>query len=93
MVQTAMEILNKTKRPLRIPLPGGKRLHLAPGKTGQISPKSADHPPLKMLIEQGEVELLGGGRTQGKGTSSESSLKGTGPSDGARRGVRYSGDR
>ena len=56
-----MEILNKTKRPLRIPLPGGKRLHLAPGKTGQISPKSADHPPLKMLIEQGEVELLGGG--------------------------------
>ena len=33
-----MEILNKTKRPLRIPLPGGKRLHLAPGKTGRSHP-------------------------------------------------------
>ncbi|MFT7668247.1 MAG: hypothetical protein ACI8X5_000936, partial [Planctomycetota bacterium] len=27
--EAEMEITNKTKRPLRVPLPGGKKLHLA----------------------------------------------------------------
>ncbi len=93
MFYVAMEILNKTKRPLRIPLPGGKQLHLGPGKTGQISPKSADHPALKQLIDQGEVELVGGGRSQGKGVSGDRTPKSSAPSEVTRRGIRYSGDR
>ena len=88
-----MEILNKTKHPLRIPLPGGKQLHLGPGKTGQISPKSAEHPALQKLVEQGEIELLGGGRSQGKTASGDRTPKGSSPSDVTRRGIRYSGDR
>jgi hypothetical protein len=87
-----MEILNKTKRPLRVPLPGGKQLHLGPGKTGQISPKAADHPALKKLVDQGEIELLGGGHSQGKGASGDHTPKSP-PSDVTRRGIRYSGDR
>ena len=45
------------------------------------------------LIEQGEVELLGGGRSQAKGTSSDRTPKSSSPSDVTRRGIRYSGDR
>jgi len=88
-----MEIINKTKRPLRIPLPGGKKLHLGPGKTGQIAPKAADHPPLKKLLDEEEIEIVGEGRSQGTGGSSGStgtSSSQGGPSSG---GVRHTGDR
>ena len=88
-----MEISNKTKGPLRIPLPGGKRLYLGPGRTGQISPKAADHPPLKKLIEDGDVEIVGGGRSQGTGDSGGGG--GMPPSQGRASGggVRHTGDR
>lgn len=87
-----MEIKNKTKRPLRIPLPGGKRLHLGPGVTGQIAPKAAEHPPLKKMIEAEEVEIVGGGRTKGSGGSAGNT--GTGSSQtGGSGGVRHTGDR
>lgn len=52
-----MNITNKTKRPLRIPLPGAKTLFLAPGRTGQIAPKARQHPPLVALIDAGDVEI------------------------------------
>ena len=87
-----MEISNKTKRPLRVPLPGGKKLHLGPGKTGQISHKAVDHPPLKKLIDAGEIEVLDSGRSQGTGSS-----EGTGVSSSrgssSTGGVRHTGDR
>ena len=35
-------IVNKTTRPLRVPLPGGKVLHLGPKKSGQIADPAAD---------------------------------------------------
>ena len=54
-------ILNKTRKPVSVPLPGGKRLFLSPGKTGQIASKAADHPPLAALVEAGELEILGEG--------------------------------
>jgi len=50
-------IKNITKTPLRVPLPADKRLFLGPGKSSQITPKAAKHPPLKELIESGEVEI------------------------------------
>ena len=52
-----MDIKNKTNRPLSIALPGGKKLHLGPKKTGQIAANAAEHPALKKLIEAGDVEL------------------------------------
>ncbi len=50
-------IVNKTVKALRVPLPKGKVLHLNPRQTGQISVHDADHPPLKKLVEAGEIEL------------------------------------
>ena len=54
-------ISNKTHRPLSVPLPRGKILHLGPGKTGQIASEAAEHPPLRKLVEAGEIEILGEG--------------------------------
>jgi hypothetical protein len=54
-------IVNKTLQPLRVPLPGGKVLHLGPKKTGQIADGAAEHPALVKLIEAGSIELQGEG--------------------------------
>jgi len=88
-----MEITNKTKGPLRVPLPGGKRLFLSPGRSGQIAPKAAEHPPLKALIEAGELEIVGptGGKRGGSGgggggVSSSQTSSGGGT-------IRHTGDR
>ena len=52
-------VSNKTQKPLSVPLPGGKTLHLGPGKTGQISAKAVDDPRLKKLIDAGAIEIVG----------------------------------
>ena len=88
-----MEISNKTQRPLRIPLPGGKKLHLGPGKTGQITAKAAEHAPLKALIDAGEIEIVGGGRSKGTGGSGGSTGVRTSQQDGGAGGIRHTGDR
>ena len=50
-------ILNTTHSPLAIPLPRGKKLHLGPGKRGEISGEAAAHPPLLKMVEAGQVEV------------------------------------
>lgn len=88
-----MEIRNKTKRPLKVPLPGGKKLFLGPGRTGQITSKAADHPPVQKMIEAEEIEILGGGHSPGQ-TGAEGG-SGLGSSQGHSSGgsVRHTGDR
>jgi hypothetical protein len=54
-------ILNKTRKPLRIQLHGGKTLHLGPGKTGQIADDAADEPTIKRLVKAKEIEIQGEG--------------------------------
>lgn len=56
-------VSNKTRRPLSIPLPRGKTLHLGPGKTGQISSTAVEHPGLKKLLDAGEIEIGEGPRS------------------------------
>jgi hypothetical protein len=51
-------VSNKTQQPLSVPLPGGKTLHLGPGKTGQISAKAAEDLRLKKLVDAGKIELV-----------------------------------
>ncbi len=86
-------ITNKTSKPLSVPLPGGKKLRLGPLKSGEISPKAVDHPPLQKLIEAGEVEIFGPqqkprrGGGGGKGSRSLSAGQGHGS------GIRRTGDR
>jgi hypothetical protein len=68
-----MDITNKTRKPLSVPLPGGKTLFLGPGKTGQVTAKALEYRPLAKLLEAGDVEtseaaakrLSGGGTTEG----------------------------
>ena len=60
-------VRNTTQLPVRVPLPGGKTLHLGPAKTGQISDQAAEGRGVLRLIEQGTIELLGGdGRSGGE---------------------------
>jgi len=87
-----MEITNKTKKPLSISLPAGKKLFLGPGKSGQITQKAAERPAVVAMVEAGEVELSEEGiKRQGGGNA------GSGVSNASRHGgsgaMRQSGDR
>ena len=55
------EIVNKTHRPIRVPLPGGKFLHLGPAKSGQISDQAVQTPSFQKLLKKGTIELIGEG--------------------------------
>jgi hypothetical protein len=89
-----MEVLNKTRRPLTVSLPGGKKLRLGPGKVGQIAPKDAAHPPVKKLIDEGDIEVLDAGLTKGTGGFRKTSSSSGGSTSGsAGGGVRHTGDR
>ena len=87
-----MDIHNKTQKPVAIPLPGGKKLRLGPGKTGQITPKAAEHPPVKKLIEDGVLEITGVGKPSHGGSRGgiQGGSSGHAPGDG---GLFRSGDR
>ena len=64
-------IVNKTHKPLKIQLHGGKVLHLGPARTGQISDEAAGEPAVRRLIDAGDVEIAGEGahpETPGSGS-------------------------
>ena len=87
-------ITNKTKKPLTLSLPGGKKLRLGPFKSGVVNPKQVDHPPIQKLVESGEIEISEDGKSSA--TSKKSGGKGIGPSQGGGGfggGVRHTGDR
>jgi hypothetical protein len=50
-------VKNLSATPLRIPLPGGKTLHLGPGQSASIRDSAGDHPALKKLCDDGQLEL------------------------------------
>jgi hypothetical protein len=85
-------VSNKSHRPLAVPLPRGKTLHLGPGKTGEISSKDAEHPALLKLVEAGQLEILGEGErahdVAGNSKIGRGVTSGHGPGT-----VRSSGDR
>jgi hypothetical protein len=54
-------VVNKTRKPIKIPLPQGKALHLGPGKTGQVRDDAVERTALKKLIDAGEVQIVEGG--------------------------------
>lgn len=68
------DVKNKTSHPVRVPLGGGKVLHLGPRKNGQISDHAVDLPGVKKLVEAGEIEILGEGEhpDAGPGKGAES---------------------
>ena len=87
-----MEITNKTKKPLSVSLPAGKKLFLGPGQSGQITRKAAESPAVVKLVDTGDVKVSEeGAKRQGGGNS------GNGVSSASRHGgsgaMRQSGDK
>tara|TARA_R110002072_G_scaffold52316_2_gene139515 strand:+ start:648 stop:911 length:264 start_codon:yes stop_codon:yes gene_type:complete len=87
-----MEIRNLTPRPLKVPLPAGKRLFLSPKGKGQVAHKDLEHPPLKALIDSGDVEVFETGRNKGPSSDGKSGSGGS-QDGGGGAGMRHTGDR
>ena len=87
-----MDITNKTQKPMSLPLPGGKRLFLGPGKTGQVSPKALEHPLLAKLLEAGDLETAAGGSKRREGGDDKAGAY-PGRRQGGTSAKRQSGDR
>ena len=83
-------VTNKTRTPLKIPLPRGKSLHLGPGKTGQLRDDAAAHPRVMKLVEAGSIEIFDGGKTDagagGMASASHTASKGFAKSGAKSRG-------
>jgi hypothetical protein len=79
-------IVNKSGMPLRVPLPGGKILHLGPGKSGQIADGAAEHAALRKLIDAGTIELQGDGGGDNPGGEGGGGGSGAHPESTAGRG-------
>ena len=88
-------ITNKTHKPLKVQLPGGKFLHLGPLKSGQIADGAVEASGVKRLIDAGEIELLAegaesaGAGPRGRAGSGKAAKGGHAPN----KMVRSSGDR
>ncbi len=88
-----MDITNKTRKPVSIPLPGGKKLFLGPGKTGQVSQKGIEYPPVAALIETGELETTGDSKKRHERGSSSKAGPNAGSGHKGTGAMRQSGDR
>jgi len=53
-------VINKTRTPIKIPLPRGKALHLGPGKKGQIRDDAEKHAAIEKLVKAGKIEIVEG---------------------------------
>ena len=81
------DVRNKTMLPIRIPLPGGKVLHLGPHKVAQIADSALEHAGVKRLVKAGSIEVLGEGeRAEGASDSGKGPQQTHGPRQAFRRG-------
>jgi len=51
-------VINRTRKPIRISLPGGKTLYLGLAGRGQVPDDALERPALRKLIEAGEIEVI-----------------------------------
>jgi len=70
-------VINKTRKPLRIRLPGGKTLFLGATRRGQVRDEALEHPPVKRLLETGDIEVSDDSRPS-HGSSESGALPGSG---------------
>ena len=86
-------VTNKTGKPLSIPLPRGKTLHLGARKSVQISSHDLEHPALRKLVDAGAIEIVA--EDSGSSGGDGGGTHGRAPTAGhtAGRGGRRSGDR
>lgn len=86
-----MDITNKTGKPLSLTLPGGKKLFLGPGKTGQISNKALERPQIAKLLESGDLESAESSKRKDQGGAQGGASSGSRHSGSG--AIRQSGDR
>lgn len=60
-------IRNLTRTPIRVPLGGGKVLHLGPGNTGEVADSSTERAAFVKLLDAGKIELVEEGSTSARG--------------------------
>jgi hypothetical protein len=90
---TIRTIVNKSRKPLRISLAGGKTLFLGPAGTGQVHDDALERPQLKKLIKAGEVEVLGEDGPAGAGDTTSSQIRQSTQGHPPSRVVKRRGDR
>jgi hypothetical protein len=85
------EIRNKTAKPVRIPLPRGKTLHLGPSQIAQVADKATELAGFQKLISDGLIEMVGDGERVATNKGPEASKSRT--KGGAKSFRRVQGDR
>lgn len=55
-------IKNLTRLPLKLHLPGGKKLHLGPNQIGQVNDQALERPSIRELLEKKSIEVLDDGQ-------------------------------
>lgn len=68
-----MDLVNKTRKAVSVPLPGGKKLFLGPGKKGQVHPKALKTAAVRKLIDAGVVATSHGTSQRGTDIAREQS--------------------
>lgn len=86
-------VSNKTQKPLSVPLPGGRILHLGPGRTGQIAARAVENPQLQKLVEEGLIEVVSEDNRRPTGADGGKRGRGFMPGHSSGSGSRRSGDR
>lgn len=86
-------IKNLTRTFLRINLPGGKILRLGPGHIGQIAETADEHPPVKKLIDEKKIQIVGEGTDHPTGSNLSPGSKGGGAAHHPREKGHHGGDR
>ena len=89
---STMEIINKTTKPISVPLPGGKKLFLGPKKTGQVSTAALTFSAIVKLLESGDIETTGSSSKSAKSGTNSPNI-GTGSRNAGTGAMRQSGDR
>jgi len=85
-------VTNKTKKPLRISLPGGRTLFLGVTQRAPLRDDALNHPAVKKLIEAGDIEVFDGGAVQ-HGSAGGGFSKGANPGHNSHNGKATNGDR
>jgi len=86
-------LINKTRAPLKITLPGGKSVRLGPGKAAQIRDEDAAVDSIKKLVEAGNLEVHQGDVHTGSGAGGGGVHKAGGHGQGRATFRQRKGDR
>ena len=86
-------VRNTTQRPVRVPLAGGKVLHLGPKKEGQVSEESLSRPAFRKLVEAKTLEIVDAVASDGVERTDSSHVRGTAQGHHKSSTVKSKGDR